>query len=164
MASKKYTEEMLWTEWTDELGNTYHPGDLVAIATINGKSPQLVYAVVERINKVNSYGEPHMVNKSFELDEPIRHERECFVIERRNRRDGYYDRYYAERDSSHICNPECTEYWQKEETRKVPSCTVTAKPVLDGRGFHRWSTNQDGEAKSVTYSIPGNIVLVEKRI
>lgn len=163
MGSKKYTEDMLWTEWTDELGNTYRPGDIVAIATISGRSPQLVYAVVERINKVNSSGEPHMINKSFKLDEPVRHERECHVVKRRNSGDRYYDRYYAEQDSRHICKPECTEYWQVEETRKVPSCSVTAKPVIDARGFGRYSINQDGEAKSVTYTIPANVVLVERR-
>ena len=55
-----------------------------------------------------------------------------------------------------------------------PSVTVTAKPVLDGRGFHRTTTRwvppsrrgPDGEAfepipggpRSVTYTIPGNIL------
>jgi hypothetical protein len=157
---KKYTEDMLWPEWTDVVGNTYRPGDLVAIAIINGRSPQMVLAKVIRINKVNSYGEPHMANKVFKLDEPVRHERECYVQKRKN--DPYYVRYYGERDSTHICSPSCTEYWQTEETRKVPSCTVTAEPVLDCRGFGRWSTDQDGKNKPVTYSIPENILFVEK--
>lgn len=155
---KKYTEDMLWSEWTDELGNTYRPGDLVAIAIINGRSPQMVIARVERINKVNSYGEPHMANKTFDLEEPVRHERECFTLKKRN--DPYWSRYYNYDD--HICKPECTEYWQTTETRKVPSCTVTATPIADLRGFSRWSTDQDGKNKPVTYSIPENIIFVEK--
>jgi hypothetical protein len=46
-----------YDEWTDALGQTYRPGDTVAIATISGRSPQLVIAKVERINAVNSKGE-----------------------------------------------------------------------------------------------------------
>lgn len=57
-----------------------------------------------------------------------------------------------------------------------PSVTITAKPVLDGRGFHRTTTRwippekrgADGEAfepipggpRSVTYTIPGNIIKI----
>ena len=160
--SKKYTEDMLWPEWTDVLGNTYKPGDIVAVATISGRSPQMVFARVIRINRVNSSGEPHMVNKSFELEEPIRKERECYYVQRS--KDPYYRRdYYSyDRMSQHVCEPSCTEYWVTHETRKVPSCTVTAEPLIDGRNFGRWSTDQDGKNKAVTYSIPGNIVLVEK--
>lgn len=158
--SKNYTEDMLWTEWTDELGNTYRPGDIVAIAIINGRSPQMVIAKVERINKVNSRGEAHMANKTFDLDEPIRRERECHVLKRKN--DPYWNRYYYDKDSTHVCKPECTEWWQTTETKKVPSCTVTATPIQDLRGFRRWSTDQDGKNKAVTYSIPENIIFVEK--
>lgn len=158
--SKKFTEDMLWPEWTDELGNTYRPGDIVAIAIINGRSPQMVIARVERINKINSRGEPHMVNKSFDLDEPIRMEKECYYVKRKN--DPYYNRYYYDQNQSHVCKPECTEYWQTEEVRKVPSCTVTATPLADLRGFHRWSSDQDGKNKPVTYSIVENIIFVEK--
>lgn len=158
--------EKTWPKWTDVLGNEYEPGDLIAIATVNGKSPQLVLAIVERINRVNSSGEEIMVNKSFVLDEPIRHERECYVLKQKASYTGrgYYDRYYAERYQNHVCDPSCTEFWEKQEIRKVPSCTVKANPVLDARGFGRWSTNQDGKSKSVTYTIPENIILVEKRM
>lgn len=155
---KKYTEDMLWPEWTDELGNTYRPGDIVAVAVINGRSPQMVIARVERINKVNSQGEPHMANKTFDLDEPVRHERECSILKRR--KDPYWVRYYNYDD--HICKPECTEYWQTTETRRVPSCTVTATPIADLRGFHRWGTDSEGKNKPVTYSITENIIFIEK--
>lgn len=160
--AKKITEDMVWPEWVDELGNTYRPGDIVAIAIINGRSPQMIIAKVDRINKVNSYGEEIMTNKSFVLDEPVRHERECFVMQRRNEpRNLYYDRYYAERDSTHVCEPSCTEWWQTEEVRNVPSCTVKATPIADLRGFGR-TRNHDGKAKSNTYSIPENIIFIEK--
>lgn len=158
---KKITEDMTWTEWTDELGNTYKPGDIVAIAIINGRSPQMIIAKVDRINKVNSYGEEIRTNKSFVLDEPVRKERECYVLKRRNMGDRYYDRYFAERDSSHVCEPSCTEWWQTEEVRNVPSCTVRATPIADLRGFGR-TRNHDGKAKANTYSIPENIIFLEK--
>lgn len=159
--AKKITEDMIWPEWTDALGNTYRPGDIIAVAVVNGRSPQMVIARVDRINKVNSYGEEIRVNKSFKLDEPVRNERECFVLKRRGQTDRYYDRYYAERDSSHVCIPSCTEWWQTEEVRNVPSCSVKATPIADLRGFGR-SRDHDGKAKSITYSIPENIIFLEK--
>ena len=159
--TKKITEDMVWSEWTDELGNTYRPGDIVAIAIINGRSPQMIIARVDRINKVNSYGEEIRTNKQFELDEPIRQVRECYVLKRRKQNDAYYNRYYAERDSTHVCVPECTEWWQTSEVRNVPSCTVKATPIADLRGFGR-SRNHDGKVKSNTYSIPENIIFIEK--
>lgn len=163
MATKKITEDMVWPEWTDELGNTYRPGDIVAIAIINGRSPQLLIARVEHINRVNSYGEPIMVNKSFKLDEPIRHERECYVLKGRkaNTGRGYYDHYYNEHHKDHNCDPSCTEWWQKEEVKSVPSCSVKATPIADLRGFGR-SRDHDGKAKAMTYSIPENIIFIEK--
>lgn len=47
----------LWDEWTDVLGQTYRPGDFVAYAMISGRSPQLVFARVLQIRKVDSKGE-----------------------------------------------------------------------------------------------------------
>ena len=160
--TKKITEDMVWPEWTDELGNTYRPGDIVAIAIINGRSPQMLIARVDRINRVNSYGEEIWTNKEFILEEPIKRTTECYVQKRKNRDQGlYYDRYYSELDATHICKPSCTEWWETTETRKVPSCTVKATPIADLRGFGR-STNHDGKAKSNTYSIPENIIFIEK--
>ncbi len=46
-----------WPYWTDCLGNIIYSGDYIAVATINGRSPQLVIAQVERINRLNSRGE-----------------------------------------------------------------------------------------------------------
>jgi hypothetical protein len=167
MATKKITENMIWPEWTDELGNTYRPGDIVAVAIVNGRSPQMVLAVVERINKVNSSGDEIRTNKTFDLDEPIRHERECYYlkqkreIEQRVGRPGYYDNYTYERAKAHSCEPSCTEWWQTTEVRNVPSCSVRATPIADLRGFGR-SRNHDGKAKTVTYSIPENILFIKE--
>lgn len=44
--------------WTDVLGNDIRAGDTVAYASINGKSPQLVIANVERIMATDSNGVP----------------------------------------------------------------------------------------------------------
>lgn len=46
-----------WDEWTDPLGNTYRPGDLVAVAAIDGRSPVLRFGRVQRINRINSKGQ-----------------------------------------------------------------------------------------------------------
>lgn len=159
--AKAITEDMIWPEWTDELGNTYRPGDIVAIAIINGRSPQMLVARVDRINRVNSYGEPIMVNKSFELDEPVKHARECFYVKRRQEPPRSYDRYSWDRAQTHICEPSCTEWIQTSEVRNIPSCTVKATPLQDLRGFGR-SRDHDGKAKSNTYSIPENILFLEK--
>ena len=151
-------DDKTWPEWEDCRGNFYQPGDIVAVATVNGRSPQLVLARVERINRVNSSGQPIETNKTFDLDEPIRHERVCRIKEGLDRRERYYEMY----NGNHVCQPTCTEYVQTSEVRKVPSCTVKATPVLDARGFGRWSTDHDGKNKAVTYSIPENIILIER--
>ena len=96
--------------WTDAYGQTYGPGDHIAVATISGRSPQLVIAVVERINTVDSKGQPIVTYVGW--------------------------------------NP------TTRQPITAPSCTVTARPVHDGRGFHRWSD------RAVTYRIPGNIIKV----
>lgn len=139
-----------WPFWTDVLGNEYKPGDLIAVSTVSGRSPQMVIARVEKINKVNSQGEPHMANKWFDHEEPIPRTRECW---RAKSPEGLY---YGCRP--HICVFECTNYMEIGETRRVPSCTVRATPLIDARGFSRWNTKEDGSTKAVTYSIPENII------
>lgn len=151
--------EKTWDMWEDCRGCFYQAGDIVAIAIINGKSPQMILARVERINRVNSSGELIWTNKTFTLDEPIRHERECSVRKGQARGERYYEMYYL----GHVCQPSCTEWIQTTEVRKVPSCTVKATPILDARGFGR-ATDHDGKAKANTYSIPENIILIERAI
>lgn len=148
-----------WDQWEDCRGNFYQPGDIVAIAIINGRSPQMILARVERINRVNSSGELIWTNKTFPLDEPIRHERECSFKRGLQNRDRYYEMYYRD----HVCKTSCTEWIETTEVRKVPSCTVKATPILDARGFGR-ATDHDGKAKANTYSIPENIILIERAI
>ena len=80
----------------------------------------------------------------------------------------------VERINSHKADgTEITEFvgWDRETNQRItqPSATVTAKPVLDGRGFHRWSAKKwndetrtfdprPGGPRSVTYTLPGNII------
>lgn len=45
-----------WLWWWDTLGRQFTVGDRVAVAVINGRSPQLVVVRVDRINRVNSKG------------------------------------------------------------------------------------------------------------
>lgn len=145
-----------WNVWQDVLGNEFRVGDIIAVATINGKSPQLVIAEVERINRVNSYGEEIYTNKWFDHPEPIEKIKQCWA---KNQSSGYSARYYAD----HVCKRECTVFMETGETRKVPSCSVRAKPLVDARGFSRWGRTADGVNKSVTYSIPENMILIERR-
>lgn len=146
--------EKTWPEWTDELGNIYKPGDIIAIATVRNKSPQMVVAIVEKINRVNGSGEEITTRKWFDHEEPIQRERECYFLKS--------PRYYGYRQDLHSCTSACTMYLETGEYKVVPSCTVRAKPISDLRGFHRWG-GEDGVNKSVTYSIPENILLIEKR-
>lgn len=133
-----------WDEWTDCLGNTYRPGDTVAIAVINGKSPQLVIAIVERINRVDSSGVEITTRKWFEHENP--------VWKTRTRKQ--YD--YPTRSSISIEE----EYQETGKYRTVPSCSVRATPIIDARGFRRWGQGVDGVNKAVTYKIPENIIKV----
>lgn len=50
----------VWGSWTDVLGQTYRPGDTVAVGVINGRSPQIVIGEVIRINRINSQGQEHL--------------------------------------------------------------------------------------------------------
>lgn len=107
-----------WSSWTDILGNTIYPGDYIAVATINGRSPQQVICQVERINRLNSRGE--------EITEGVR-------------------------DQGH---------W-----KNVPSCSITARPIMDARNFMRWSTwkgnsNAKDKPRAVTYQIPANCIKI----
>lgn len=108
-----------WPFWTDILGNTIYPGDFIAVSTINGRSPQLVIAQVERINRLNSRGE------------------EITAAARENGK------------------------W-----KNAPSCSITARPVMDARNFMRWSTwkgnsNAKDKPRAVTYQIPENVLRIE---
>ncbi len=48
-----------WDNWTDGLGSPIWPGCHIAIATVSGRSPQMVVAELLRINRKNSRGELH---------------------------------------------------------------------------------------------------------
>lgn len=53
------TKQETVNEWYDSIGQKIHPGDYIAVATINGRSPQLVYAQIKQINKTNKDGKPY---------------------------------------------------------------------------------------------------------
>lgn len=97
-----------WDEWTDVLGQTYRPGDYVAYASVNGRSPQLVIAEVIRINRVDSKGHLHLERVGY-----LRYHREMKWPGGENRPVTQQMPIYA------------------------PSCSVTVRPVIDARGFYR---------------------------
>jgi len=129
-----------WDEWTDPLDQVYRPGDYVAIATISGKSPQLVIGKVTKINRVDSKG--HLI-----VSRTTRHV-DCDKDEPGARERTKYD--YTLKKSISLGQ------WYRIEHEFIPSCTVTAYPVLDGRGFGRY-----GKVKPTTYRLWGNIVKVD---
>lgn len=45
-----------WAGWTDALGQPYGPGDMIAVATISGRSPQMVIAQVIEIRRKDASG------------------------------------------------------------------------------------------------------------
>lgn len=52
--------------------------------------------------------------------------------------------------------------------KTVPSCSITARPIMDARNFMRWSTNKwNGTShdkvkpRAVTYQIPENVLRIE---
>lgn len=108
-----------WPHWTDALGNIIYPGDTVAVATINGRSPQQVIAQVVRINRLNSKGEEIV-------------------------------------DSKRVKDADGKWVYINE-----PSCSITAIPLIDARGFLRWSSRDGAPAKAVTYQLPRNVIKVE---
>ena len=52
--------EKEWASWTDPLGATYAPGDLIAYPATQGSSAVMRFGYVVRINSVNSSGQPIM--------------------------------------------------------------------------------------------------------
>lgn len=54
-----FDEDKHWPEWADMLGQSYEPGDVVAYAATVGRSAGLSVAMVRKINRVNSKGEPN---------------------------------------------------------------------------------------------------------
>lgn len=129
-----------WDEWTDPLGQVYKPGDYVAVATINGKSPQMVICKVVRINRVDSKGHLICAKTSRKVDakegEPGARQDRKWDAARKTQVD--------------------TGVWYRLEYDYPPLCTVTAYPIIDGRGFGRY-----GDVKNSTYRLPGNIIKVD---
>lgn len=60
-----------WPSWTDPLGATYAPGDLIAYAAVSGSSADMRFGYVVRINSVNSSGQP--ITRSYYDNETKEH-------------------------------------------------------------------------------------------
>jgi len=125
-----------WDEWTDVLGQTYRPGDYVAVAVINGKSPQMVIGQVVQINRVDSKGQLIMDCENEWVD--------C-----------------AETDPGARLHPHAghpKKKWKRLVRTWTDSCTVKVQPLLDARGFGRYSGTTP---KAVVYRLWENVIKVD---
>lgn len=182
--AKKSAKQGTTDRWKDSLGQEFRPGDMVAVAVVNGRSPQMVVAEVERINTTNAKGEPHtktawtgemkpreVVRRTYVGPDPGPQPQPAW-----GRRAEYREKWQEwhakkaelEADPANWRIDEVKTAWD-EVTETVPTVTVTAKPILDGRGFYRTGTRRsafDKEppevdlsgVKSVTYMFVGNII------
>lgn len=160
-------------EWQDSIGQTFRPGDLVAVATVNGRSPQMVIAEVKTINLTNAKGERYTKSVPSGEKEERRRENRRYIgppLPEEPRRIGFYspasrgavDAYWAERRKleNDPANWETLEptIWFVDKMVEVQTATVTAQPLIDGRGFYRSGVRSGEPAKAVTYQFLGNIV------
>lgn len=134
--------------WEDSLGQKISPGDFIAVATISGRSPQMVIAQLERINTHNNEGKPFGAHsKAYPASA---YEESDFETRTRTRPDGTIQTLPG----------------------KVRTVTLTCTPLFDGRGFHRsrgkWSFVggkyvHDGSDKvrPATYRVVGNVVKMD---
>lgn len=136
------SKQETWDEWEDCMGNSFRPGDLVAIATVSGRSPQLVVAEVIRINKTDAKGTPIVTRQFIKHDEPI-------MKTRTQKTYDYGTRGYKE---------EIVSYLEEGEYKQVPSATLTARPI-ESR-FTRYGQSADGTNKPSTYTITANWVKI----
>lgn len=173
-------------EWEDSLGEPFRAGDLIAVAVINGRSPQMVIAEVERINTTNPKGERHTKRVRTGRKVPQEYQRREYVGPPMEDRHGPGIRTLAEQRAIDQRNREkqydkanwkhWTETRMVDEWHEVQNVTVTATPILDGRGFHRsnaqqkWVWDEDKQTgewvtdpskpktRPVTYTLIGNII------
>ena len=142
-----------WPEWTDVLGNTYRPGDNVAISIINGKSPQMVIGEVLKINRVNSSKQQLGEFVYDDGDPELKEAKE--KIHDQTFRDRYSDDRLVREDAWQKIR-DADAKWQASRVKSFkPSCTVRVQPSIDSRGFWRYGD------KPVTYQIPENIIKVD---
>lgn len=192
-AKKEWTTD----RWKDSLGQEFRPGDLVAVATINGKSPQMVVAEVVRINTHNSKGQRHTKqawtgemhstereNKTYigpEIppDPTWEYRRDPYGSPYRTRAESvaawqewHQEKARLEADPENWVVRPPTIFWH-ETTEEVQTVTVTARPLVDGRGFCRSGNFRRGtdkeppphaDNKPVTYMFVGNIIRLPDHI
>lgn len=160
MAGKRPTAP----EWTDTLGQVFRPGDLIAVATVNDKSPQMVIARVERINLTNAKGE--RLVRSIPTGRKETRTRPEYIgprtLTRLHPRDPGWREQVEEQNRLRNDPANWREVqYEVDEYHEVQAATVTAIPVKDGRGFYRTGSRSRDEGKkpkAVTYSLTGNIV------
>lgn len=121
--------------WTDVVGQTYSPGDVVAVSIINGRSPQTVIARVEAIYLDDSKGKPYHETQAFRLGADMQPLDQSVTLTE---------------DDEVVPHA----YGGGTAYRHRQSCAVQCTPLIDARGFNRWSD------RKVSYTIPMNIVKV----
>lgn len=137
-------------EWEDSLGQKITPGDFIAVATISGRSPQMVVAQIVRLNTHDKDGK-HF-GCSSKAYPAVACDEDAFKPHTVPRHGG----------GSYTYGP------------SLRTVTITATPLFDGRGFGRsrgkWALNpttghyeHDGSDKvrDSTYRIIGNVVRLE---
>lgn len=55
-----FDEAKHWPEWTDMLGRTIRPGDVIAVGITAGRSASLSVGVAVAFHRFNSQGEPYI--------------------------------------------------------------------------------------------------------
>lgn len=151
------TSPKTWPEWTDVLGQTYRPGDYVAVSVINGRSPQMVIGKVIQINRVDSKN-----NLIVELD------RRWEPCDEHDNGARFFNAEQAARQSrwASVSDKDMMEEgWYKTVDHYIDSCTVKVQPLLDARGFgrtgtYRWAREQH-MPRSVVYRLWENVLKVD---
>ena len=148
MASKKASLAQTTDSWEDSLGQKIEPGDFIAVATISGRSPQMVIAQIVRLNTHDKDGNPF----------------------------GAFSKAYpataCEEDDFKPKTVPTHSGGTHTYAPHIRTNTITATPLFDGRGFSRsrgsWSWVggkyvHDGSDKvrDSTYRIVGNVVKLD---
>lgn len=150
MASKKTNLAKTTDEWEDSLGQKIVPGDFIAVATISGKSPQMVVAQIEKMSTHNADGKPFGAHSK------------AYPAVATDEKD-FSPRTFPRHDGTTVTYPP-----------HIRTVTVTATPMFDGRGFGRsrgkwgynpitgkYEHNGSDKVRPVTYRVVGNIIKLE---
>ena len=182
--SKPNPKQQTTDKWTDSLGQEFGPGDLISVAVINGRSPQMVIARVERINTTDPKGEPHVRRRRTGRKVPQEYARREYAgppFKETGFRGNYAEARAARDHNDKLTRDPAnwrtwTETRQVDEWEETQNVTVTAVPILDGRGFRRsnpqrvWTGSEyvtdptKPKARTVTYTLMGNIIRLPEHV